>query len=240
MPFESNVRGDRSFKPSTSANRFLAFLLIAFLVLAVGCSDNKTISQKIVEEQIKKNLNQALARMAIDVGRIGTACAVTLSDGKETSMDLSPARNTTLIAGQAAGFVSVTPDGNGFWKVALTEKGKAAVERAAAPDPPKNGCDYQITFFIAGTPQLVKVTGVTTSQETPEAEFLWQWNLTEFGRELRVGGKIYAALTPEQRKDLHDYILITAVDFPIPAPQEKDVHGGKVSFKKYTDGWRIQ
>ena len=239
MPVESKVRCDGSFKCSASANRLLAFLLIAFFVLAAGCSGSKTVSQKNAEEQISKNLKQDLAHMMVEVGRIGTACVLTLSDGEESSMDLSPAGNITLIAAQAAGFVSVTPDGNGFWKVALTDKGKAAVYRSV-PDPPKKGCDYQATFFIAGTPQLVKVTGVTASQETPEAEFVWRWDLTEFGRELRVGGKIYDALTPEQRKNLHGLVATTAVDFPIPAPPENDVNGGKVSFKKYTDGWRIQ
>ena len=248
MPFESKVRFDGSLKPSASTNRLLAFLLIAFFVLA-GCSGSKTseekssskmLDEKTAEEQVEEYVKRDPAHFFVDIGRVGTACVLTLPDGSEILTDMSPMKQVTSLAAQTAGYISVTPDGKGFWKVGLTEKGKAAMSDNPVPNPPKKGCDYQEADFMLGTQELVRITDISADKDAPDVGYLWRWNVTDLGRELRADGKIYAALTPEQRKALHDRLTTRIVDFPIPAPQENYLKTGAVSFKRYTDGWRIQ
>jgi hypothetical protein len=206
------------------------------LVLA-GCSSNK-LNNKTAANVIRSPLAQDQNTIVTEIGRVGAKCVYTMDDGKEHPADLSPEESSERFAAEAVGYLSVTPDGPGFWKVALTEKGKAVVLGKPAPQPPLKGCDYQQVSFLLATPELVEVTGVTADENAPEVEYLWKWNITDFGRELRKDGKAFAALDQHQRTMLARFVLSRIHKLPIPVPPEGYTEKGTVQLKRYADGWR--
>lgn len=209
---------------------------VLLLVLA-GCSSNK-LDNKTAAKVIRSPLAHDQNTIVTDIGRVGATCVYILDDGKEQASDLSPEENPERVAAEAVGYLSVAPDGPGFWKVALTEKGKAVVLGKPAPQPPLKGCDYQQVSFLLATPELVEVTGVTADENAPEVEYLWKWNVTDFGRELRKDGKAFAAMNQSQRTMLAKFVLSRIHKLPIPVPPEDYTEKGTVQLKKYTDGWR--
>lgn len=211
------------------------FGIVVLLVLA-GCSSNK-LNNKTAAKVIRSPLAQDQNTIVTDIGRVGATCVYTL-DGEEQPIDLSPERSPERFAAEAIGYLSVTPDGPGFWRVALTEKGKSFVLGNPAPRSALKGCDYQSVTFLLATPELVEVTGVTADENAPEVEYLWKWNVTDFGRELRQDGKAFAALNQDQRKSMARFVLSRIHKLPIPVPPEGYTEKGTVQLKKYVDGWR--
>lgn len=209
---------------------------ILLLLVLAGCSSNK-LNNKTAAKVIRSPLAQDENTIVADIGRVGTKCVFSM-DGKEVPINLSPEATPEIIAAEAVGYLSVTPDGPGFWKVALTERGKAFVQGNPKPDPPRKGCDYLQIIFLLGTPELVEVTGVTADENPPEVEYLWKWNVTDLGRELRKDGKAFAALNQDQRTMLAKFVLGRIHKLPIPVPPEGYTEKGTVQLKKYTDGWR--
>ncbi len=209
---------------------------IVLLLVLVGCSSNK-LDNRTATNVIRSPLAHDQNTIVTDIGRVGATCVYTL-DGEERPTDLSPEWSPERFAAEAVGYLSVTPDGPGFWKVALTEKGKAFVLGKPNPQPPLKGCDYQQVSFLLATPELVEVTGVTADENAPEVEYLWKWNITDFGRELRKDGKAFAALDQHQRTMLARFVLSRIHKLPIPVPPEGYTEKGTVQLKRYTDGWR--
>lgn len=209
---------------------------VVLLLVLTGCSSNK-LDNKTAANVIRSPLAHDQNTIVLDIGRVGASCVYIL-DGEERPADLSPERSPERFAAEAVGYLSVTPDGPGFWKVALTEKGKAFVLGNPAPQPPLKGCDYQQVSFLLATPELVEVTGVTADENAPEVEYLWKWNVTDLGRGLRKDGKAFAALNQNQRTRLAKFVLSRIHKLPIPVPPEGYTEQGTVQLKKYTDGWR--
>ena len=97
-------------------------LLVIFAVLA-GCSNN-TLDKKTAAELIQKVYDKDYAAILADLGRLGSSCVMISNDGSTWTKDLTPSKNAAIMALQSLGYATVTPDGPGFWRVELTERGK--------------------------------------------------------------------------------------------------------------------
>ena len=144
--------------------RKVAILLIGCFLGCSGASSSKLMDKNTAAAEIKPHLQAADNSLFFLIGRVGTDCVELDSAGRERKIDLNPTSNINTIVAQRAGYATVTPDGKGFWKVALTEQGSAVL--AAANQKPyapnaRNGCDYQQVDFLVATPELVRVTDLT-------------------------------------------------------------------------------
>jgi hypothetical protein len=212
--------------------------LLALLAVLAGCSKN-TLDKKMAAELIQKVYDKDYAAIITDVGRLGSSCVMISDDGRSTwTKDLTPSKDATIVALQSLGYATVTPDGPAFWRVELTEKGKAVPHGVFLPDPTRNACELQNVDFRLGTREVIKVTDITGDEKTATVEYSWKWKTTELGQALRKDGKAYAVLTPDERKSLDRRNTLLSPRFPIPAPEEGDVITGTATFAKYADGWR--
>ena len=177
------------------------------------------------------------AAILADLGRLGSSC-VMISDDGSTWPRLTPSKNAAILALQSLGYATVTPDGPGFWRVELTEKGNALLHGAPLPGSASKQCNTQVVDFLLGTREVTKVTNITGDEKTATVEYSWKWKTTELGQALRKDGKAYAVLTPDQRKSLTHHTTLLSPGFPIPAPEEDDVITGTATFAKFADGWR--
>jgi hypothetical protein len=216
--------------------RKVSILLLGTLL---GCS-GKTLDNDTAAEEITKYFSSRHIDFFLEVGRVGKDCVLVMPDGTETPIDLAPPGSMKLLAAEAGGYVSIAPDGNNFWKVALTEKGKAVLDGRFNQEPPRKGCDYQSTWVLIARPELVKITGVTADENTPVVQYQWKWNATEFGRQLRQDGKAFNGLKPDQRADLARLLDAGGLTLPLPVPPETEINRSSVRFRKYTDGWRME
>ena len=211
-------------------------LLVIFAVLA-GCSNN-TLDKKTAAELIQKVYDKDYAAILADLGRLGSSCVMISNDGSTWTKDLTPSKNAAIMALQSLGYATVTPDGPGFWRVELTEKGKALLHGAPLPGSASKQCNTQVVDFLLGTREVIKVTNISGDEKTATVEYSWKWKTTELGQALRKDGKAYAVLTSDQRKSLDRRNTLLSPRFPIPAPEEGDVMTGTATFAKYADGWR--
>jgi hypothetical protein len=171
-----------------------AGILLLFVLL--GCSSNK-LDQATAEGLAKRFLSSNPARIQVNVGRVGPQCPYLNDRGQqaELPLDLTPQSQPTTVFGETAGYVTVNDDGDGYWKVALTDSGKKVFEQSGSKrlrDPALNGCDYETDFLYVAMPELVKVTAITPGEGSTEIAFVWKWNVTDRGRELRQDGKLYS------------------------------------------------
>jgi hypothetical protein len=205
----------------------------------VGCSG--TMSHSAAANAIRSHFAQDRQFVLLNVGRVGADCIFNVN-GKETHVDWTPEKEISTVTAVAAGYFTVTQDGPGFWKVALTEQGttamKAAGETLGSPET-GNGCVTQSFELPIASPELVQVTGVTADEMEPQVEYTWRWKASDLGRSLRKDGRAYATMTPSQREHLN-WILVGTPRLPIPIPAEDQIFSGTMKFKKYTDGWRPQ
>jgi hypothetical protein len=215
--------------------RKAAFLIL--LAVLAGCSKN-TLDKKMAAELIQKVYDKDYAAILADMGRLGSSCEMISDDGSSWTQDLTPSKNAAILALQAVGYATVTPDGPGFWKVELTEKGKALRHGDLLPGSARKGCENQTVDFLLGTRAVTKVTNITGDEKTATVEYSWKWKTTELAHALRKDGKAYAVLTPDQRKTLGRRNTLLSPGFPIPAPEEDDVITGTATFAKHEDGWR--
>jgi hypothetical protein len=221
--------------------QFLNRATLVLLFILTGCSSNKMMSNETAANEIKHSFVLDQSAIHAHIGRVGTNCALPLPDGTETTIDLTPATTPQTIALEAVGYISVASDGPKFWRVALTEKGKKAAADTGDSNNAKNGCDYRTVEFVVGAPELVRITGITADEKAPEVEYVWKWNVTELGRELRKDGKAFIALDPHQRALLSELQSIAQpYTLPIPVPPEDYTARDTMKFKRYTDGWRKQ
>lgn len=213
---------------------------IVFLVMLAalaGCSSN-TLGKKMAAELIQKVYDKDYAAILADLGRLGSSCVMISDDGSTWTQDLTPSKDAAILALQAVGYATVTPDGPGFWRVELTEKGKALRHGDPLSGSARKGCESQTVEFLLGTREVTKVTNITGDEKTATVEYSWKWKTTELGQALRKDGKAYAVLTPDQRKSLTHHTTLLSPGFPIPAPEEDDVITGTATFAKSADGWR--
>jgi hypothetical protein len=138
--------------------------ILLLLSIFIGCSHNK-MDQSTAEGLAKRYLLDGVAHIFVDVGRVGAACPYLDYKGKqaELPLDLTPQSDASEVFAEMAGYINVMPDGDGFWRISLTDTGRKAVEAARykpLPNAALNGCDYQTATIDLATVQLVKVTGI--------------------------------------------------------------------------------
>jgi hypothetical protein len=208
--------------------------LLMLLAVLTGCSN--TISKKMAVEQIRKVYEDGDATILPNIGRVGEHCLYVPDRGEPWDDDRTPSKDAKVLAIQAVGYVTVTPDGPGFWKVDLTEKGKSLIHQRLVPDPPRKGCDYQVVSFLLGARDDIKVTNITGDENKATVEFTWRWKTTELGKAFRKDGKVYAALTPDQLRSFR-HITLLSPPFPMPAPEDNDLIAGTATFAKDANGW---
>jgi hypothetical protein len=149
-----------------------------------------------------------------------------------------------------AGYLAAKPDGQDYWQLTLTDKGKAAPNmegleglkalRSQNYHNTLNGCDFQPFTFAVASKEVVKINGISSDKDASVVEFDWKWAPTELGRALRADGEVYRKLTPEQRTHPFPHNPVDAVFVHIPVPPEDEVNHGMAPFRKYDDGWRLQ
>ncbi|HEY2497228.1 MAG TPA: hypothetical protein VGK24_09170 [Candidatus Angelobacter sp.] len=215
------------------------FLLCVFL----GCSGNK-MDMSTAEGLVKYYFTDGTSRIFVNIGRIGTACPFlnTKVGAEDILLNLNPEADFSMVFAQLAGYVTVTPDGDGYWKSAFTDKGQNAVN-AAGHQPQSNaalnGCDYQIFVLDLASADLVKIAAVNPGEKTTEIDYIWKWKTTELGRGLREDGKLYTMLTPLQRETLKKQIRGGFQKVSLPVPPEDFTQNGSIQARKGPDGWHV-
>lgn len=217
---------------------------VLLLLVLFGCSGSK-MDQSTAEGLAKRILSSNPARFSLHVGRVGAQCPYLNDKGQqaELPLDLTPQSQPTTVFAEMAGYVTVNADGDGYWKVLLTDAGKKLFQQSGSrhvTNAALNGCDYETDFFNVAMPELVKVTAITPGEGSTEIAFVWKWNVTDLGKGLRQDGKLYSMLTPSQREDLQR--RVNHVDFgfqklTIPVPGDDFTGTGSVRVKKDANGW---
>ncbi len=223
-----------------------SFILLFTLLMLAGCS-KQALDEDTASSGIQRKLRGEVRNIHVYVGRVGSHCSATEIGGKKYYVDMNPDKDMENLAAQKAGYITVAPDGTGYWKVALTSQGQALID-AQNVQPAREveeGCDNVMDDFPAARPVLVKITQITGDDQAAEATYLWKWTLTDLGAKLRENGSVYTELNSQQRKVLSERLADPLFGFPIslPFPSEQDMnktYEAKVRFKKTDDGWRPQ
>jgi hypothetical protein len=222
--------------------------LLGFLGLVLGCS-NGLLDRKTAFKEIQSHFKDNVSTLVVQIGRVGSHCAyVNHRDGRQVDEDLNPETALNMIVATKAGYVVAAPDGGEFWRVSLTDKGKAVQDPtwlvSGAYHNQLKGCDYRFSGFVVARAELVKVTGISGDEKAPKADLEWKWTATELGAALRENGSVYSQLTPQQREALSSVIQrdpdTSVFKVPIPVPPEDQVEKETAQFKKYDDGWRSE
>lgn len=221
-------------------------LLLALLVVA-GCSRN-TLDRQTATEKINQEFNKQRERLPLKIGRVGSHCETrTNDDGKTHDVDLNPTFDTASLIAHAAGFADIVPDGAGFWKISLTDQGRAFANsyHIVPEDPdPSSHCGYKVYSLPLATAQVSEVTGIVPEERVSQVEFNWKWSLTDLGQGLKADGKVYGALDDVHRQSLKDWLWGNpGPTLPIPVPSDEELkapHHETVQFVKYDDGWRVK
>lgn len=214
---------------------------ILLLFVLFGCSSNK-LDQSTAEGLAKRFLTSNPARIQVNVGRVGTQCPYLNDKGQqaELPLDLTPQSEFPTVFAEVAGYVTVNADGDGFWKVALTDSGKKLLQESGGKhlsNAALNGCDYETDFLNVAVPELVKVTAITPGENSTEIAFVWKWNVTDLGQGLRQGGQLYSTLAPPTREELQRHIRSGFQKLTLPVPGEAFTGTGRVRVKKDANGW---
>jgi hypothetical protein len=237
---------DKSLQGTNKGASFMpsAWLLVIFGLL-LGCTG--TLDRETAAEKINRQFRVNQRDLEFHVGRIGSHCAYVDVEGKQEQIDMNPAESIATVVAMKAGYVTVTPDGKDYWKVDLTDKGRAfmtAQHQELYGRHVQMGCDYEQAQFAIAKASVVEVTGVTTGEDSRIVEYRWKWAPTELGIALRENGDLYSKLAPEQRAkllgDVNSYGYAPGTNLPIPVPPEGPTSLATAKFKHYDDGWRLE
>ena len=161
---------------------------LALAGLLLGCSSGQ-LDRKTAVKAIQERFSDDVSGIIMHLGRVGPHCFSLDADGHQTPADLTPDKSVETGIVIAAGYLDVKPDGPDYWRVALTERGKTAVnmERLKFGDDHNtlNGCDHRSFALALASMEIVQVTGVSSDQEKgPDiriVDFQWRWKPTELG-----------------------------------------------------------
>jgi hypothetical protein len=178
----------------------------------------------------------------VDVGRVGIQCPYLNDKGQqaELPLDLTPQSNPSTVLAEMAGYITVNADGDGYWKVALTDSRKKLLKESGGKhlsNAALNGCDYETDFLNVAVLELVKVTAITPGENSTEIAFVWKWNASDLGRGLRQDGKLYSILGPPQREELQRNIRSGFQKPTLPVAGDDFTGTGSVRVKKDANGW---
>jgi hypothetical protein len=235
---------DKSLQSTNGRASFMrsAWLLL-ILGLLLGCTKG-TLDRETAAEKINRRFRLDQRNLLVQVGRIGSHCYVEVA-GRKYETDLNPAKDVPTVVAMKAGYVTVTPEEKGYWKVALTDKGQAfmtAQHQKLYGHEVNMGCDFEQAQFAIAKASVVKVTGVTTGEDSRIVEYRWKWTPTELGNALRENGDLYLKLAPNEQAYLRDNldVLGSGPNLPIPVPPEGSTNLATAKFNHYDDGWRLE
>src|SRR5579864_3420180 len=142
-------------------------LLLARAVVVIGCAKG-TLDRQTAAENINEVFRKQRERIPVRIGRVGSHCETRTTHGETHDIDLNPATDPAAVSASAAGYIDAVPDGQDFWKVDLTERGRAFVKAndvAPEPSPDPNHCGYQIYSLPLATAKVNQVTGIIPGDE---------------------------------------------------------------------------
>jgi hypothetical protein len=237
---------DKSLQGTNGRASFMrsAWLLV-ILGLLLGCTKG-TLDRETAAEKINTHFSVAQRYLIFYVGRIGSHCSYMEVGGRKDEIDMNPAESIATVVAMKAGYVTVTPDGNGYWKVDLTDKGRAfmtAQHQKLYSHQVQMGCDFEQARFAIAKASVVRVTGVTTGEDSRLVGYQWKWAPTELGIALRENGDLYSKLAPDERVYLREnanFLGFSGPDLPIPVPPEGTTSLATAKFNHYDDGWRLE
>jgi len=151
---------------------------VLLLLVLLGCSSSK-LDQATAEGLAKRILSSNPATFSLHVGRVGTQCPYLNDKGQqaELPLDLTPEFQPTTVFAEMARYVTVNADGEGYWKVLLTDSGKEVFQESGSKhlsNAPLNGCNYETDFLNVAMPELVKVSVITSGENSTEIAFVWK------------------------------------------------------------------
>lgn len=229
---------------------------LLLLCICIGCSSNHQsagetttpqdkskapLDKSTAASELKTYLAIGDTALSVYVGRTGKRCVETQSNGEKITVNSSPDSDISSLIATRAGYITVSPDGKGFWKTALADQGSKALAPNEKPyaHTVGGGCDYQQVDFTLATPELVEVTAILGTERVPSVQYSWKWNVTELGRALRQDGKVYPTLNEEQRLSLGFSKRGLVEMLPIPVPPENFIGHSTAAFTRDGNGWAI-
>lgn len=227
-------------------NRSILLLALVFC-LCIGCS-KQALDSTTAFSSIDHKLKGQKQALLVYIGRVGSHCDFAQIGNNSFPVDLNPDKIYEMVTVRKAGYITVAPDGKDFWKVALTPQGQSfldAEHQKLFDHETPNGCDFMVVDFPVARPVAVKVMNVSGDENTAEADYVWQWKLTELGNALQENGSVYRTLSPATQHELRDWlaknVYAPSISLPLPADQElTKTYEATAQFKKAEDGWRIQ
>jgi hypothetical protein len=180
--------------------RLFVFFPVALIVLAAGCSGKK--DQKTVIDVLNKSMSRDRIMLDLPLGRVGQACA-------NSNIEAKPVPEQAIyFAAQKAGFITITPDGAGFWKVELVNPSPQVMEALkTAAHNTMDGCDSIWFSFSVAYKSVSEVRNFQkVDGDQSEVEFTWKWTLAQWGT------KFVSVLSPQELAGLNDHLKNPALD----------------------------
>jgi hypothetical protein len=195
---------------------------VLMFCLLSGCSSD--LSERTASKEIQSRFDEEVRLDFVEIGRIGSHCQWE-QDGKIKDLDITPTKELHLIVAEMGGYISITPDGPGYWQVSLTDKGRKAPNAEQIThhnfQSKLNGCDFKAYTLAVAQPKLVRVLNIKRAEDVWNVSYTWKWEPTDFGRSLQKGGGLYSKLTFEQI-DLLPYNLAgNGMRLPIPVTTDE-------------------
>ena len=216
--------------------------LVLAVALLSGCSHD-SLDRDSAAEKISSRLSANPKHIMLRIGRVGSHCETIDFHGESHEIDQDPNKNDSVVAVKA-GYITAVPDGKGYWKVALTDKGQAFLNQypaRARESEGEKGCEFRQIDFPIATASLVNITGITAGDAERQVDYTWKWVVTDLGVALRQKGEIYPKLTPKQLDYLQFSMNLGSDNpkLPLPVPEDMEIRD-TATFKHYDDGWRLQ
>ncbi len=210
----------------------LAVVGLSLLLFLAGCSrmDRSQVSRAI---QLEMRIHGQIY-LYLDIGRIGNCETIDPRYSPEPYVLHPDPETIPYVAAQKAGLVTITQDGNDYWKVELTDLGRSLSEKPALDRrETKNGCDYHSVHFPVAKKELVEVSSVRGDSERTEAEYKWKW------KSLEAATRLKASLSQAQIRTMNFYLETASHKndrFDLSgAGQDEPVISGEMSFEKWNN-----
>ncbi len=181
-------------------SRLSVLFPVTLIVLAAGCSGKK--DQKALIDVLNKSMNRDRIMLDLPLGRVGQACA-------NSNIEAKPVPEQAIyFAAQKAGFITITPDGAGFWKVELVNPSPQVTEALkTAAHNTMDGCDLMRFSFSVAYKSVSEVRNIRkVDGDQSEVEFTWKWTLAQWGT------KFVSTLSPQELAGLNDHLKNPALD----------------------------
>lgn len=206
--------------------------VLGMLSLAAYSSD---LSQREAGDALSAWLQKSKVSLVVKIGRVGVNCA----DRAQGVFDDNPEVSVEYKAAQELGWIRVTRDGPGFWKIEPVGLSSAVVESTQHNHHyAANGCDYHLAYIPIADRNLVEVISVKQVDQGNEVKFRWKWVLTPEGKKLSADLPLSLLADTDWR--LNNTARMEAeADFTLmDIPQTIAVHEELVVLKRENNEWK--